>query len=132
MGSPQPPDSTQCTVPLVEVCVTDFDLARLPETTVVFDRLMVLRPGQVVLDLSGCGHIDAAAIGLLLDVHRRLVRAGGSLTIRDPGPHVQDILRSTGLHRVLPMVTRPAPVVAGCGTAGALPASSERPGGTRP
>lgn len=71
---------------MVEVCIDTFDLAGLPETGVVFDRLLALRPGRVVVDLSRCRHIDAAAIGLLLDVHRRLVRADGVLTIRNPNP----------------------------------------------
>ncbi|MGC4864876.1 STAS domain-containing protein [Micromonospora sp. DT53] len=95
---------TPCTLPLVEVCVTEFDLACLPATGAVFDRLLALHPAQVVVDLSGCRHIDAAAIGLLLDVHRRLARADGVLTIRDPNPRIRRILHTARLHQVLPVV----------------------------
>ncbi|MEV4725759.1 anti-anti-sigma factor, partial [Micromonospora humida] len=63
MGASRP----ECTVPLVEVCVTDdLDLAALARSRQVFDRLVALRPAHVVVDLSECRHLDAAAIGLLL------------------------------------------------------------------
>ncbi|MBQ1010557.1 STAS domain-containing protein [Micromonospora sp. M51] len=96
--------TTPCTLPLVEVCVTEFDLACLPATGAVFDRLVALRPAQVVVDLSGCRHIDAAAIGLLLDVHRRLARADGVLTVRNPNPRIRRILHTARLDQILPIV----------------------------
>ncbi|MDG4819543.1 STAS domain-containing protein [Micromonospora sp. WMMD956] len=94
----------ECTIPLVEVAVTEFDLACLPETGAVFDRLLALRPAQVVVDLSACRHIDAAAIGFLLDVHRRLTRADGVLVVREPNPRIRRILQSARLDQVLPVV----------------------------
>ncbi|SCL13517.1 anti-anti-sigma factor [Micromonospora nigra] len=102
------PPRPECTVPLVEVCITEFDLACLPETGAVFDRLLALHPGQVVVDLSGCRHIDAAAIGMLLDVHRRLVRVGGVLAVRNPNPRIARILQTARLDQVLPVRTEPA------------------------
>ncbi|MBM0276857.1 STAS domain-containing protein [Micromonospora tarensis] len=96
--------STPCTLPLVEVCLTEFDLACLPATGTVFDRLLALHPAQVVVDLSGCRHIDAAAIGLLLDVHRRLARADGVLTVRDPNPRIRRILHTARVDQILPVV----------------------------
>ncbi|MFF5180289.1 STAS domain-containing protein [Micromonospora sp. NPDC000316] len=99
--SPAPPSWT---LPLVEVCISEFDLAGLPETGAVFDRLLALRPARVVVDLSRCRHIDAAAIGLLLDVHRRLIRADGVLTVRNPNPRIRRILHTARLDQVLPIV----------------------------
>ncbi|MFD6564196.1 STAS domain-containing protein [Micromonospora profundi] len=98
------PAPTSWTLPMVEVCINTFDLAGLPETGAVFDRLLALRPGRVVVDLSRCRHIDAAAIGLLLDVHRRLVRADGALTIRNPNPRIRRILHTARLEQVLSIV----------------------------
>lgn len=95
---------TPCTLPLVEVCVTEFDLACLPATGAVFDRLLSLHPARVVVDLSGCRHIDAAAIGLLLDVHRRLARADGVLTLRNPNPRIRRILHTARVDQILPVV----------------------------
>ncbi|MFC8300090.1 STAS domain-containing protein [Micromonospora orduensis] len=105
-----PLTSARCTLPLVEVSVTELDLACLPEAGTVFDRLLALRPGQVVLDLSACRHIDAAAVGLLLDLHRRLSRADAVLTLANPNPRIRRILQITHLDRVLSIVTdRPQP-----------------------
>ncbi|WP_341715853.1 STAS domain-containing protein [Micromonospora sp. FIMYZ51] len=97
------PRRPECTVPLVEVAITEFDLACLPETGAVFDRLLALRPTQVVIDLSGCRHIDAAAIGLLLDVHRQMVREGGVLALRNPNPRIARILQAARLDQILPV-----------------------------
>lgn len=101
------PPRPECTVPLVEVRITEFDLACLPETGAVFDRLLALHPAQVVVDLSGCRHIDAAAIGMLLDVHRRLVRAGGVLAVHNPNPRIARILQTARLDQVLPVLNEP-------------------------
>ncbi|TDC73038.1 anti-sigma factor antagonist [Micromonospora sp. KC606] len=114
MTSPLAP--ARCTVPLVEVRLTEFDLTSLPQTGAVFDRLLSLHPAQVVADLSGCRHIDAAAIGLLLDLHRRLTRAGGVLMLRDPNPRIRRILATARLDQVLPLVG-PDPATPATGTA---------------
>ncbi|WP_433532784.1 STAS domain-containing protein [Micromonospora sp. CA-263727] len=133
MSTPRRPE---CTVPLVEVAITEFDLACLPETGVVFDQLLTLHPQQVVIDLSGCRHVDAAAIGLLLDVHRRMVRAGGVLSVRNPNPRIARILQAARLDQILPVHTdagAPPAVVpdAGTPTAGAttLPGAASRTAG---
>ncbi|MET7704959.1 STAS domain-containing protein [Micromonospora sp. NPDC005413] len=95
----------QYTLPLVEVRVTELDLVCLPEVGAVFDRLLPLRPAQVVVDLSDCQHLDAAAIGLLLDVHRRLARADAVLTVRNPNTRVRRILHIARLDQVLSIVS---------------------------
>ncbi|WP_308290781.1 STAS domain-containing protein [Micromonospora sp. RL09-050-HVF-A] len=112
MGASRP----ECTVPLVEVCVTDdLDLAALARSREVFDRLVALRPAHVVVDLSECRHLDAAAVGLLLDVHRELTRHGGVLTLRDPSPRALRVLSAARVSRVLPMVTTPRALPVGDG-----------------
>ncbi|BCJ62809.1 anti-anti-sigma factor [Micromonospora endophytica] len=115
----------ECTVPFVEVSITEFDLACLPETGAVFDRLLALRPARVVVDLSGCRHIDAAAIGLLLDVHRQLVRTGGVLALREPNPRIARILQAAHLDQILPVHAGDAPSAAG--EAAPPPAVAEGP-----
>ncbi|SCF08200.1 anti-anti-sigma factor [Micromonospora viridifaciens] len=89
---PLPPE---CRVPRVELDITaELDLPRLPEVGAVLDRILALQPAEVVIDLSECRHLDPAAIGLLLDVERRLTRGDGVLTIRDPHPRIRRILDS--------------------------------------
>ncbi|MEU4531325.1 STAS domain-containing protein [Micromonospora ureilytica] len=117
--------TTPCTLPLVELCITEFDLACLPATGAVFDRLLALRPAHVVVDLSGCRHIDAAAIGLLLDVHRRLARVDGVLTVRNPNPRIRRILHTARLDQVLPVVDIAS-------SSSCTPTTGQEPGSTPP
>jgi anti-anti-sigma factor len=124
-------------VPLVEVSITEFDLSCLPETGAVLDQLLALRPAQVVIDLAGCRHIDAAAIGLLLDVHRRMVRAGGVLAVRNPNPRITRILQTARLDQILPVHTDAgaapaAPDAAASAEAAVLPAGGTPSPGAAP
>jgi len=104
MTGPQPPPPA-CTVPLVELEISEeLDRVRLPGLSPVLDRVLSLGPGEMVIDLSGCRHIDAAGIGLLLDVHRRMTRGQGTLILRNPNPRIRRILETARLHQVLPIL----------------------------
>jgi anti-anti-sigma factor len=63
------------------------------------DALSV-RPARLVVDLEHCPFVDACALTMLLDVHRRAWRAGGLLTLRGCSPRVLRLLSLTGLRRV--------------------------------
>ncbi|MCW3844150.1 STAS domain-containing protein [Micromonospora yasonensis] len=105
-----PQSSPECGVPLVEVEITEeLDLARLPEVAVVLDRVLALHPRAVTIDLAECRHVDAAAIALLLDVHRRMARRGATLTLRDPNPRIRRILDTARLGETVPIVHPPRP-----------------------
>lgn len=55
------------------------------------------RPARLILDLRHSPWIDAAAIVMLLQVHRELIRADARLTLRAP---VARVRRMLGLARV--------------------------------
>jgi anti-anti-sigma factor len=55
------------------------------------------RPARLVLDLRHSPRIDAAAIVMLLQLHRELLRADAQLTLRAP---VARVRRMLGLARV--------------------------------
>ncbi|MFI2712375.1 STAS domain-containing protein [Micromonospora sp. NPDC018662] len=108
--APQPESS----VPHVRVEITDeLDLAGLPEVAHVLDRVLALRPREVTIDLAGCRHVDAAAIALLLDAHRRLARRHGTLTLSNPHPRIRRILVTAGLGATVPIVDTPRPAARG-------------------
>ncbi len=93
------PDRAGPKVVVIEV-VGELDLpavARVRET--LHDALSV-RPEQLVVDLRDCSFIDASALAMLLDVHRRACRSGGALTLRACSPRVLRLLSLTGLRRV--------------------------------
>ncbi|QLQ35648.1 STAS domain-containing protein [Micromonospora robiginosa] len=106
-----PPDPT---VPHVRVEITDeLDLAGLPEVAHVLDQILALGPREVTIDLAECRHVDAAAIALLLDVHRRLSRRDGALVLSNPHPRIRRILATAGVGATVPIVDSPRPAARG-------------------
>jgi anti-anti-sigma factor len=56
--------------------------------------------GDLVVDVSGVDLVDATGLGVLLGAHRRAVRAGRRVVLRDASPRLLRILRLARLHRV--------------------------------
>ncbi|GAB3076072.1 STAS domain-containing protein [Micromonospora schwarzwaldensis] len=114
MTTTLPPSPPESTVPHVRVEITEeLDLAGLPEVAHVLDQILALRPREVTIDLAECRHVDAAAIALLLDVHRRLTRRDASLTLSNPHPRIRRILATAGLGATVPIVDTPRPAARG-------------------
>ena len=104
------PLTSEYRVPRVELdIIEELDLPHLSEVGAVLDRVLSLQPAEVVIDLSECRHIDAAAIGLLLDVRRRLSRRGGVLTVRAPHPRIRRILDTAHLDEALRIIASSPP-----------------------
>lgn len=86
----------------IVVVVTDaFDGAGVVRWGALINEAADLRPQRLIVDLSGSPSIDAAAIVLLLQVHRKLVCADGQLTLRGPVPRVRRMLGLAQLDHVL-------------------------------
>ena len=77
-----------------------LDVTTLPRVREELERAVADRPGRLVVDLSACTFVDAGALALLLDLHRRLSRTGAVLTLRGSCPRVLRLLSLTGLRRV--------------------------------
>jgi anti-anti-sigma factor len=93
-------------VPVIEVIVTEeLDDQSLPRLDARLAEALELRPAQLVVDLAACPRMDAAAIGLLVEVHRRIRRAGGQLTLRSPSPRLRRNLELARADRVLHVTT---------------------------
>ena len=83
----------------VEV-VGDLDLSSVARVRETLHDALSVRPGRLVVDLNRCAFVDASALAMLLDVHRRAWRGGGVLTLRGCSPRVLRLLSLTGLRRV--------------------------------
>lgn len=57
--------------------------------------------GELVLDLERVTAVDPTGLGVLVGAHRRAVRAGRVLVLRDVPPAVARVLARTRLDRVL-------------------------------
>lgn len=77
-----------------------LDVSTLARVSEQLDEAMTGRPSQVVVDLSGCPFVDASALAVLLEAHRRTSRTGGVLTLCGCSPRVLRLLSLTGLRRV--------------------------------
>ncbi|GAA0805671.1 STAS domain-containing protein [Spirilliplanes yamanashiensis] len=82
---------------LVVVVSGPFGGPEVPRWGRVITEAADLAPARLVVDLADSPSIDAEAIVLLLQVHRRMVCADGRLTLRAPVPRVRRML---GLARV--------------------------------
>ena len=83
----------------VEV-VGDLDLGSVARVRETLHDALSVKPARLVVDLERCGFVDASALAMLLDAHRRAWRHGGVLTLRGCSPRVLRLLSLTGLRRV--------------------------------
>jgi anti-anti-sigma factor len=99
-------------VPTIEVIVTEeVDLWTAALLQSRLDEALRLRPAELVVDLAACPYLDAAGIGMLLQVHRQARQYGAQLILRAPSPRVR---RNLVLSRV-DQVMRISPVDPGPG-----------------
>jgi anti-anti-sigma factor len=97
-----PPAIDATRMPLVEIIVTEpFGAEAASRVAPVLDDAIALRPAELVVDLTTCEYLDAAGIGLLLDVHRRVWQTGGRLRLRGLSPRLHRILHLARVDRVL-------------------------------
>ena len=88
---------------LAEVVVVvdgELDSASVSRVREHLHDALSVRPQRLVVDLTDCPFVDACALTMLLDVHRRAWRAGGVLSLRGCSPRVLRLLSLTGLRRV--------------------------------
>lgn len=57
--------------------------------------------GDVVLDLSGLAFCDSSGVGALVWLYRRVNTGSRRLVLRAPRRHVRDVLRISGVDRVI-------------------------------
>ena len=100
-AAPPVPGAVPAAVATATLTVTGaLDVTTLPRVREQLDLAVAGRPARLVVDLSACTFVDASALAVLLDAHRRLSRSGGVLTLRGCCPRVLRLLSLTGLRRV--------------------------------
>jgi anti-anti-sigma factor len=89
-------------IPVVEVQVIgDLCGPALPSFQTSVTEALTVRPAVLVVDLGGCPLIDAAGIGMLLDLHRQLRRRDSRLAVREPTAEVRRLLRIARVDQIL-------------------------------
>jgi anti-anti-sigma factor len=106
-----PMTSTQThDIPVVEVQVVgDLCGPALPRFETSVAEAMTVRPAVLIVDLGRCPLIDAAGIGLLLDLHRQLRRRESRLAVREPTPAVRRLLSIARVDQILDIIPARVP-----------------------
>ncbi len=94
--APLPPAPATLTIAVTGA----LDVTTLPRVRDRLEQALAARPARLVLDLSACTFVDASALAVLLDLHRRMCRTGGVLALSGCSSRVLRLLSLTGLRRV--------------------------------
>ena len=78
-----------------------LDVAAAADVRLLLVDALAAGEGDLVLDLSGLSVLDAPGLGVLVGAHRRALRAGRSLVLRDDPDPVARLLFLSRLDRVL-------------------------------
>lgn len=80
----------------------EVDIASAPQMLdAILCAAFTYDKGQVVVDLGGVTFMDSTGLGALREAHRHLVADGTRLSVRNPPPLLQKVLRVTGLDTYL-------------------------------
>lgn len=89
-------------IPTIEVVVSgDLDVGSVSAVNATLEEAIALQPTLLIIDLAQCPSIDASGVLLLLDVHRRALRNGGSVALRSPTERARRNLRLAHVEKVL-------------------------------
>jgi anti-anti-sigma factor len=90
------------TVPQTVVAVNEpLEGAAVQRWARLIDEAALLRPDRLIVDLSASSRIDAAAIDMLLGVHRRMMVRDAELLLRGAGDRVRHMLSLARVDQVL-------------------------------
>ena len=78
-----------------------LDVAAAADVRLLLVEALAAGEGDLVLDLSGLVVLDAPGLGVLVGAHRRALRVGRSLVLRDVPDPVARLLFLSRLDRVL-------------------------------
>jgi anti-anti-sigma factor len=98
-------NATEYDIPVVEVQVVgDLCGPALPRFESSVTEALTVHPAVLIVDLARCPLIDAAGIGMLLDLHRQMRRRESRLSVREPSPAVQRLLSIARVDQILDFI----------------------------
>lgn len=97
----------------------DIDVAIGEILAGAFRKVVEAGEGPVLVDLAGVSFIDSTSLKLLLNLLRRLTRAGRKLALVAPSPHVRRLLDLTALSYTFAIYDGQEEALRACGPGGA-------------
>jgi anti-sigma B factor antagonist/stage II sporulation protein AA (anti-sigma F factor antagonist) len=75
-------------------------------------EIQLLSPKSVILDFSAVAYIASQGLGILMNFHRAITRAGGKVVISHASPAIRTILQTVRLDTLMPVHENTAAAVA--------------------
>ena len=87
---------------LVAALDGDLDLHTCPQLKDALERTLEGHPHvkHLVLDVKDLTFIDSSGLGVILGRYRAVQARGGKLFFVKANPHIQRVLRLSGMHRI--------------------------------
>jgi len=73
-----------------------FDASQVDAARAVFDRITESH----TIDFAELSYISSAGLGILFATHKRLLDAGGGLTLVNLNPHIREIFEIAGFDHI--------------------------------
>lgn len=81
-----------------------LDVAGIQSISDQFSFKVSTHDGPVLVDCSKVTFLASLGIGMIVNAAKGLQRRGHVMTLLRPQPMVEDVLRTTGIHNVVPIV----------------------------
>ena len=72
--------------------------------TAIDDMIRSKRPSELIIDMSAVDFMDSSGLGLIMGRYNTIKEIGGSVTVADPTPATEKIMRLAGLERIIKIV----------------------------
>ena len=88
----------------VGAVVGRLDASTAPVLQARFDGIASPKKRQFILDLHAVDYVSSGGLRVLLLMTKRLAELGGGIVLVDLHPFVEDLLRLSGFHTLIPAV----------------------------
>jgi anti-anti-sigma factor len=83
----------------------DFTFSENVEFRTIVEAVAVARPKEVLVDLSGLGAVDSAALSMLMVLRDRVGKTGGTVILRQPSAQVARIFEVVDFGKLFTIVS---------------------------
>ena len=82
-----------------------FEFQATPQFFAALDRIEEMNCLHLILNLEEVSFLDSSALGAIHVAHQRLSAVGGTMSIVNPLPHIQNLMDRANLTSIIPIHT---------------------------
>jgi len=80
-----------------------FEFQATPQFFVALDRIDDMSGQHLILNLEEVSYLDSSGLGAIHVAHQKLSAVGGTMSIVNPLPHVQQMMERANLTSIIPI-----------------------------